>query len=92
MTGVKCDESAFCMCEIKQEEGTQLTDCQAGTGNPPPGYCYIDDPKSMYLKNCPENQKQLLRFVDDSVNKTPAQGAIAFIACLGAAINGDGGM
>jgi hypothetical protein len=46
------------------------------------------------LKNCPPNQKQLLRFVDsDATHKTPAVGAVAFIACLGAAIVhvGDGG-
>ena len=38
------------------------------------------------LKNCPSNQQQLLRFVDDGTNPTPAKGAVAFIACLGAAV------
>ena len=87
-----CDESAngFCMCEIKQEDGADLTNCQAGSPAPA-GYCYIDDPNSALLKNCPDNQKRLLRFVDDATTKTPAQGAIAFIACLGASIGSNAG-
>ena len=41
----------------------------------------------MALAKCPANQQQLLHFVDqDSAHKTPAQGAVAFIACLGAPI------
>jgi hypothetical protein len=79
------------MCEIVQETGADLAACQNGD-NAPPGYCYVDKAESPLLKNCPDNQKRLLHFVDDGMNKTPAQGAIAFIACLGAAINGDGGM
>ena len=35
------------------------------------------------------NEQQLLRFVDDGKNPTPAQGAVAFIACLGAPITAD---
>ncbi|HTA93110.1 MAG TPA: hypothetical protein VK745_26205 [Polyangiaceae bacterium] len=89
-----CDDSNFCMCEIVQEQGDALAQCQADAPTvSTPGYCYIDDPASMALKNCPDNQKRLLRFVDDGTSKVPAQGAIAFIACLGANIDqaADGG-
>jgi hypothetical protein len=87
-----CDDTGFCMCEINQETGADLTNCEAGMANVPAGYCYVDDPNNPLLKNCPANQKRLLRFVDasDGSVKTPAQGATAFIACLGASIN-DGG-
>ncbi|MEI9954672.1 MAG: hypothetical protein WDO74_38310 [Pseudomonadota bacterium] len=71
----------WCTCEIVQEEGDNLKACQTNQGAPP-GYCYVDKDPTL-LKNCPENQQQLLRFVDDSVNPTPAKGAVAFIACLG---------
>jgi hypothetical protein len=37
------------------------------------------------LSKCPANQQQLLRFVTGTGNvPTPTQGAVAFIACLGA--------
>jgi hypothetical protein len=86
-----CTEAGFCICEVRQEQGQALLDCQANSmAVATPGYCYIDDPASPALKDCPDNQKQLLRFVDDGsgMNKVPAQGATAFIACLGADING----
>ena len=79
------------MCEIVQAQGAQLGLCQSGQSGAAPGYCYVD--KSVdtggQLKNCPANQQQLLRFVDDGKNPTPAQGAVAFIACLGAPITAD---
>jgi hypothetical protein len=79
--------SSFCECEILQETGDGLTACEADQ-TAPPGYCYIDDPTSPAVKNCPDNQKRLLRFVDsDATHQTPAAGAIAFIACLGAPIS-----
>jgi hypothetical protein len=93
----KCDTTGFCMCEITQEVDTpggpaDLTTCQANGMPSQAGYCYIDNPVSPALKNCPDNQKRLLKFVDGPNTKTPAQGAIAFIACLGASINtADGG-
>jgi hypothetical protein len=88
----KCDQSGFCMCEITQEQAG-LSACESGqTTGPEAGYCYIDDPTSPALKNCPDNQKRLLNFVSAGNGKTPAQGAIAFIACLGAPIQSvDGG-
>jgi hypothetical protein len=91
---IPCDATSFCMCEIQQETGMSETECEANNAQvDTPGYCYIDDPTSSALKNCPANQKQLLRFVGDATSKVPAQGAIAFIACIGANINqtADGG-
>lgn len=82
--------SEYCGCQIVQEQGPDLEACR---NNQPesslglPGYCYIDDPASPALKNCPANQKRLLRFVSGSGGqKIPAPGAYAFIACLGEAI------
>lgn len=92
-----CDLTGFCLCQINQEtndNGTDLTTCQAGGQPGTAGYCYIDgdnNPDSPALKNCPANQKRVLHFVDaPDGSKTPAQGAIAFIACLGANINDAG--
>lgn len=91
---VACDDANFCMCEIVQEQGQPLADCLADKATAAtPGYCYIDDPASPALMNCPANEKRLLRFVSDGMTQVPAQGAIAFIACLGANIDqtADGG-
>ena len=99
--------TTWCQCEIVQETGADLTTCQSNKTLTTPGYCYIDktaetvagaDVASIQaaLAKCPSNQQQLLHFVDaDSTHKTPAQGAVAFIACLGAPIgvvtSGSGG-
>lgn len=84
--------------EIKQESNDtgDLSKCQANADVRTPGYCYIDKTAAQgnatmavntLLNKCPANEQQLLRFVDqDSAHKTPAQGAVAFIACLGAAV------
>jgi hypothetical protein len=89
---------SWCECEIKQVDPADLLKCQASSGAPHAGYCYVDasavtaagDNKeaaaliSDALSKCPENQPQLLRFVPGDQNVvTPAQGAVAFIACLG---------
>jgi hypothetical protein len=92
----------WCGCEILQETNTpgkpDLTTCQSNQTLNTPGYCYIDknaenaagaDKAAIEtaLGKCPSNEQQLLHFVDaDSTHKTPAQGAVAFIACLGAPI------
>jgi hypothetical protein len=90
--------TSWCQCEILQETGTDLTTCQSNQPVKTPGYCYIDKTAEnapgadkagidTALAKCPSNQQQLLHFVDaDSEHKTPAQGAVAFIACLGAPI------
>jgi hypothetical protein len=86
-----CDATGFCMCDINQEQGADLTSCEANVSTPTAGFCYIDDPASAALKNCPTSQKRLIRFVDQGSAKTPADGALTFIACPGAAIASDGG-
>ena len=88
----------WCMCEIERVDAAHLQACQANQGGVPPGYCYLDDQAKVgadastaqlietQLALCPANQRNRLRFVDsDPAHKTPAQGAVAFIACLGAA-------
>jgi hypothetical protein len=81
--------SSFCECEIVQEQTeADLAACRAGE-SAPPGFCYVDDPASPLVKDCPPDEKRILRFVDsDSLHKTPAQGAVALIACIGAALPG----
>jgi hypothetical protein len=98
--------STWCQCEIKQEsfDTGDLQKCQSNSMLTTPGYCYIDKAAEtvnggaakaavdMLLNKCPSNEQQLLRFVDaDSAHKTPATGAVAFIACLGAAVVEAGG-
>ena len=84
--------STFCQCEIKQEEGENLEACREDRDLPiPAGFCYVDDPSSPLLQNCPENEKRLLRFVNaTNGQRTPATGAVAFIACLGESIQDSG--
>jgi len=81
-----CEE--WCQCEIKQFDATDnnLANCQSGGGTTDAGYCYVDNADSPLLKSCPENQRQLLRFMDKDQVKTPTQGSVAFIACLGASV------
>jgi hypothetical protein len=87
------------MCEIEQVDPAHLKACQTNQGGVPAGYCYVDEQAKLgadeigvqaiesQLALCPVNQRHRLRFVDsDPAHKTPAQGAVAFIACLGAAI------
>ncbi|MEO7032352.1 MAG: hypothetical protein ABI548_00845, partial [Polyangiaceae bacterium] len=93
--------STWCQCEILQESSDtgDLAKCQSNTALTTPGYCYIDQAAESVnggaakaavdalLNKCPLNEQQLLRFVDaDATHKTPAQGAVAFIACVGAAV------
>jgi len=91
--------SDWCMCEIEQVDPAHLKACQTNQGGVPAGYCYVDEQAKLgadelgvqaiesQLALCPVNQRHRLRFVDsDPAHKTPAQGAVAFIACLGAAI------
>ncbi|MEO6602915.1 MAG: hypothetical protein ABIQ16_23725 [Polyangiaceae bacterium] len=90
-----CD--SWCECEIKQEDPTVLKQCQGNQGGIPAGYCYVDAKAkngandtqtaeiNAALAKCPDNQQQLLRFVTGEKSvQTPAQGSVAFIACLGA--------
>jgi hypothetical protein len=71
-----------------QFKGEDLAACQSGGSPNDAGYCYVDKEhdKGALLKDCPENQQQLLRFRDKGEVKTPVQGSVAFIACLGASV------
>jgi hypothetical protein len=75
------------MCEIHQETGEDLDRCVANATPDTPGFCYIDDSTSSALQNCPKNQQQVLRFVEQSDAKLPADGALVFLACPGATID-----
>jgi len=78
----KC--STWCTCEILQEKDAALAACINNQIPEKPGYCYVDKEPTLLAK-CPANQQQLLRFVGDPNHQTPAQGSVAFIACLGEA-------
>jgi hypothetical protein len=86
--GTPCTD--YCTCELLQLSGAELMACQ-NDANPPstPGYCYINNaPNEPHVGNpdlvndCSASEKRLLRFVGN----TPAQGAVALVACLGAAL------
>jgi len=81
-TQESCD--TWTQCEILQEQGADLEACRTGGSPSVPGYCYVDS--GALIDKCPVNQPQLLNFVEVGGVKTPAQGAVAFIACLGAAV------
>jgi hypothetical protein len=89
------DCNSYCLCQVEQYQGADLTSCQTGPAEPvsPKGYCYVDgnaapgeDPNSPDLAarkaivaKCPASQQRLLRFATE----VPAKGAVAFIACIG---------
>jgi len=84
----KCAD--YCTCELLQLKGTELGMCQNDASPPTtPGYCYVNAAPNEpnvgnpdLVKDCSADSKRLLRFVGD----TPAPGAIALVACLGAAL------
>ena len=82
----KCDLASFCVCQINQETGDDLSACVANAPLATPGFCYIDDSSSSALRDCPANQRQKLRFVEQGEAKIPAEGALMFLACQGASI------
>jgi hypothetical protein len=83
--------ASFCLCELAQSEGAALSQClndEAGADTP--GYCYVDpfgetaQGNPALVAACDESNKRLIRFVGPN---TPAPGATAFIACLGATLH-----
>jgi hypothetical protein len=80
---VKCDATNFCLCDIHQETGTELSHCVANQPTKTPGFCYIEDSSSPALQHCPQNQQQVLRFIEPDGAKLPAEGAFVFLACDG---------
>lgn len=83
------DCKSWCTCEIVQATGGDLDLCRQNGTPSKPTYCYISkdglDPAGLTNK-CPSNQPQLLRFAEAGGVKTPAQGSVSFIACLGAPV------
>ncbi|HYJ08326.1 MAG TPA: hypothetical protein VEX18_04940, partial [Polyangiaceae bacterium] len=80
---------AYCTCEIQQFSGADLDTCQTQRTPAKAGYCYINgapnepnvgDPD--LVADCPADSKRLLNFGQN----TPASGAIALVACLGASL------
>lgn len=82
----KCE--TWCTCEILQSKGDDLAKCQSGQAPSTPGYCYVNKAldKAGLTDKCPANTPQLLRFAEAGGTPTPAQGSVAFIACLGAPV------
>ena len=80
----KCDAANFCLCQINQETAADLDSCVANQPTTRAGFCYIDDSTSSALRQCPLNQQQKLRFVEQQGVKIPAPGAVMFLACDGA--------
>jgi hypothetical protein len=88
----KCE--SFCTCELLQFTGSQpggdLNRCQNDAGTPStPGYCYVNAAPNepnvgnpALVEGCSADSKRLLRFAAE----TPAAGAIAMVACLGASL------
>ncbi|HKY39799.1 MAG TPA: hypothetical protein VJN18_27865, partial [Polyangiaceae bacterium] len=85
--GTACED--YCTCEIAQFSGTELMNCQMTKTPSQPGYCYINaapnEPNvgnQALVADCPADSKRLLNFGES----TPAPGAIALVACLGASL------
>jgi len=86
--GTAC--SSYCTCELLQLAGQDLKDCeQQGKDFAKPGYCYINatpgEPNignAQLVKDCSADSKRLIAFTGG----TPAPGAIALVACLGASL------
>jgi hypothetical protein len=83
-----CD--SFCYCAIVQASGESLDLClNDELGGSEPGYCYVDPfgtpPRGnpALVEGCGASRR-LIRFVGAD---TPAPGASAFIACLGATLH-----
>ncbi len=95
-THVSCGK--YCMCEIQQFTGQALQTCQNQVNDDGSiyGYCYVDPDNGQgspdLVADCPDTQRQIIRFMGDDVPRT---GALGFIACLGASVSagaGDAGM
>jgi hypothetical protein len=88
-----CTMSDWTVCEItpsvSDTNGDDIPDCLQDEVTPGDvGWCYVDPAKglgdeALIPSACKANERRLLRFVDRD-NNTPARGAIALIACLGA--------
>jgi hypothetical protein len=81
-TGVACSD--YCLCEIAQLSGDEVTVCQNFVADPGTiyGFCYVDPDNGLgtpeLVADCPETERQLIRFVGPDV---PAPGATTFLVC-----------
>jgi hypothetical protein len=77
----------LCACELGEHVETALEDCRKKEDPmaQSPGFCYVDPAAGLgdpnLVKDCPGSKKRLLRFVGPD---TPAPGAFAYMACMGA--------
>ncbi|HEY3496627.1 MAG TPA: hypothetical protein VGK73_18135 [Polyangiaceae bacterium] len=83
-TGRPCRD--YCLCQLEQLEGDELSACQAGADDPNAyGYCYVDPAQGIgnpeLVAACGETKRRVLRFVGEGL---PANGSDTFIACVGA--------
>jgi hypothetical protein len=85
--GTPCEN--YCTCEIAQFSGADLDTCQNNKNPAKAGYCYINAAPNepnvgnpALVQDCPADSKRLLNFGQN----TPASGAIALVACLGASL------
>jgi len=83
-----------CFCEITQTAGTDRAACQDNASTPTTdaqgnlvnGWCYVDATtqpptgNAEIVKNCPDNEKRIIRFVGAGEAQT---GATLFITCSG---------
>lgn len=86
--GIPC--SSLCVCELPQLEGDALSQCQNSLEAPTePGFCYVSagpgEPQvgnPLFVRDCPADEKRLLRFVGD----TPAPHSQVFLSCENASL------
>ncbi|HEY3493118.1 MAG TPA: hypothetical protein VGK73_00475 [Polyangiaceae bacterium] len=81
-TGIDCD--SFCLCEIRELEGDDLSACQNELVEPTEshGFCYIDTQSGTVnpaiVRSCPGYAKRALRFTGEGV---VTDGAFALVVC-----------
>jgi hypothetical protein len=78
-----CNPDDFCVCQIIQETGADLSACVQDLPVDSAGFCYIEDPKSPALQQCLPSIPRRFRFVAEDSAKIPMDGAHLFIACEG---------
>ncbi|MCA9640712.1 MAG: hypothetical protein KC492_08440, partial [Myxococcales bacterium] len=85
-TGIECD--SYCLCEIEQARDETLSACLSEDNVEGFGWCYINEEATpegeRFVRDCPADRKQLLRFVGDD---TPKNGADVYVACRGVPTN-----
>jgi hypothetical protein len=81
-TGVACSD--YCMCEIEQLSGAELSACQSSLQDPTGvyGFCYVDPENGIGVPEivaaCPSTQRRVIRFLGV---EAPAPDAATFVVC-----------